>query len=75
MEVKIELKAVSKLDFPSVSVCNLNPLKKKYMHHGPFEDLEDYFELDDTDSLYDDYWADVHEHFMDSKLSLSVRLK
>ena len=32
------------------------------MHAGPFALLHEYFELDDTDSLYDDYWKEAREH-------------
>ena len=62
VEVKIEVKAVPKLEFPSVTLCNLNPLKRDHMHEGPFAYLHEYFELDDTDSLYDDYWKEAREH-------------
>ncbi|XP_053382877.1 degenerin unc-8-like [Mercenaria mercenaria] len=58
VEVKIEVEAVPNLMFPSVTICNLNPLKRSRMHRGPFENISDYFELDDRDILYDDFISD-----------------
>ena len=37
------------------------------MHEGPFAQLHDYFELDDTDSLYDEYWKEAREHLEEGK--------
>ena len=67
MEVKIELTAVPRLEFPSVTICNLNPLKKGNMHRVPFVALHEYFHLDDRDSLYEDYWEEVESHFKERK--------
>ena len=75
VEVKIEMKAVPKLEFPSVTICNLNPLKKDHMHDGPFALLRDYFELDDTDSLYDDYWEETRKHLEGGTLKINPYLR
>ena len=43
------------------------------MHEGPFAQLHDYFELDDTDSLYDEYWKEAREHLEEGKIKDIVR--
>ena len=67
IEVKIEVTAVSKLDFPSVTICNLNPLRRSKQHMGPFAALSDVFEIDDTDTLYDDFISDLEERWEECK--------
>ncbi|XP_045167548.2 amiloride-sensitive sodium channel subunit alpha-like [Mercenaria mercenaria] len=72
VEVKIEVEAVPNLMFPSVTICNLNPLKRSMMDRGPFKNISHYFKLDDNDLLYDDFvddkmreWKEENEIFHD----------
>ncbi|KAL4218107.1 ligand-gated sodium channel [Mactra antiquata] len=65
VEVKVEVTAVPNLDFPSVTICNLNPLKRSMMSYPPFDNLSNYFHLDDKDMLYDDFIDDKRREWME----------
>ncbi|XP_062572375.1 amiloride-sensitive sodium channel subunit gamma-like [Saccostrea cucullata] len=52
VEVKIELKSAPKLAFPSVTVCNRNPLKKSKLRDSVFSGLTQMFDLKTDDTLY-----------------------
>ncbi|XP_045182436.2 amiloride-sensitive sodium channel subunit alpha-like [Mercenaria mercenaria] len=82
VEVKIEVEAVPNLIFPSVTICNLNPLKRSMMGRGPFKDISYYFKLDDSDILYDDFikerrrkWLEENETFHDDEEHLRNYMK
>ena len=49
----LDLKASTELEFPSVTVCNLNPIKEKYTEHDPYTPLQQYSEPDTSDILVD----------------------
>lgn len=53
VEVKIELIAKQKMDFPSVTVCNRNPVRKSKMKTSPFYAVKDVFEMKQDKWLYD----------------------
>lgn len=53
VEVKIELIAKQKMDFPSVTVCNRNPVRKSQLKKSPFYAVKDISELKQDNSLYD----------------------
>lgn len=56
IEVKVELKSVPKMEFPSVTICNLNPLRRDMMWEGPFQNIAgSMFTHKDDDTLYDGY--------------------
>lgn len=59
VEVKLEVKATSNLEFPSVTICNVNPLRKSQMSGDAFVNVSKYFQLDDTDMLYDAYLSQL----------------
>ncbi|XP_076465407.1 epithelial sodium channel subunit gamma-like [Babylonia areolata] len=54
LEVKLDLQAAKVLDFPSVTICNLNPLKKSAARDNPaFGPIVHYADqIDDDDMLY-----------------------
>lgn len=52
VEVKIELKSASKLAFPSVTICNRNPLKKSKLPGSVFSRLKDMLDLKTDTTLY-----------------------
>ncbi|GFO34208.1 amiloride-sensitive sodium channel subunit gamma [Plakobranchus ocellatus] len=52
LEVKHELKASTELEFPSVTICNMNPIKKDKVSKPPFNALEKYLEPNIDDLLY-----------------------
>ncbi|XP_052701236.1 degenerin unc-8-like [Crassostrea angulata] len=52
VEVKIELKSAPKLAFPSVTVCNRNPLKKSKLAGSVFSRLRDKLDLKTDTTLY-----------------------
>ncbi|XP_048735212.2 degenerin unc-8-like [Ostrea edulis] len=54
VEVKVELKSAAKLAFPSVTVCNRNPLKKCKLGESVFAGLTDTFNLKTDDTLYNE---------------------
>ncbi|XP_052101134.1 amiloride-sensitive sodium channel subunit alpha-like [Mytilus californianus] len=54
-EVKIELKSIQKMEFPSVTVCNRNPIRQSKFKSSPF-DAKPYkglFEVWQNSPLYD----------------------
>ncbi|KAK0046492.1 amiloride-sensitive sodium channel subunit beta [Biomphalaria pfeifferi] len=51
-EVKIELKAASELEFPSVTVCNLNPIRRNEINSEPFKVLAEFIEPVTSDVLF-----------------------
>ncbi|XP_046554137.1 acid-sensing ion channel 2-like [Haliotis rubra] len=65
VEVKMDLVAAQELDFPSITVCNLNPLKKSKLHEMPYRDLASFMQLESQDKLYtafkDNYYDDWYE--------------
>ena len=67
VEVKVNLNAVSRLEFPSITICNLNPIRKDVVKSGHFKLIEDVLELDDTDMLYDDYMDDLKDMWEQGK--------
>ncbi|KAK3768071.1 hypothetical protein RRG08_045889 [Elysia crispata] len=52
IEVKLDLKAAPELDFPSVTICNLNPILEKHLQQETFEDLVKYAKPNTDDSLF-----------------------
>ncbi|RUS89854.1 hypothetical protein EGW08_002384 [Elysia chlorotica] len=53
IEVKLDLKAAPELDFPSVTICNLNPILERHLNTEEiFNDLKEYSEPDTDDSLF-----------------------
>lgn len=60
MEVKIQRKADPNIEFPSITVCNINPLRASQLS-GPFSGIYDMLQLDDKDMLYEDYIEDLQE--------------
>lgn len=75
-EVKIEIESVPRMEFPSVTICNRNPVKKSKYKHSPFQVYKKYFELSHDSSLFDkalsmmknvsQYQQDPQEPSMDS---------
>ncbi|KAH3701062.1 hypothetical protein DPMN_076045 [Dreissena polymorpha] len=59
VELSIEVKAVPVLQFPSVTICNINPLKKDNMRSGPFQEKSAVFTLGKDDMIYDGYSDDL----------------
>ncbi|KAK7496040.1 hypothetical protein BaRGS_00012741 [Batillaria attramentaria] len=64
MEVKMDIEAARQLEFPSVTVCNMNPIKKQEVEHNPaFYPLKHFTDkIDDDDMLYD-YYNTHWDHF------------
>ncbi|XP_071102852.1 epithelial sodium channel subunit gamma-like [Haliotis cracherodii] len=62
MEVKMDLVAAQEIEFPSVTVCNLNPLKQSKLMEMPYADLGSFMQLESQDMLYtafkDNYYDD-----------------
>lgn len=58
VEVKIERKADPNMQFPSITLCNINPLRASKLS-GSFTCIKTSLELDDQDILYDDYINDM----------------
>ena len=58
MEVKMDILAARELDFPSVTVCNLNPIKSRELRKEPqFAPLLHFTDMiKDDDVLYDFYF-------------------
>lgn len=53
VDVKIELNSAPRLDFPSVTICNRNPLRKSMIASSPFSAMEnDFLKVKRDDSLY-----------------------
>ena len=54
----MDILAARELDFPSVTVCNLNPIKRRELAQRPeFEPLMHYTDMiSDDDVLYDFYY-------------------
>ncbi|KAK3584638.1 hypothetical protein CHS0354_003923 [Potamilus streckersoni] len=61
VEVKTELRAVPRHEFPSVTVCNLNPLKDSRKRDEPFHTLGSTFIIKDDDMLYNEYVGGLEE--------------
>lgn len=52
IEVKLDLKAAPQLDFPSVTICNLNPILERHLKNDPYKDLDQYSKPDTKDTLF-----------------------
>lgn len=54
-EVKIELKSSQKMEFPSVTVCNRNPIRRSRFENSPFNapEFKGLFEVWQNSQLYD----------------------
>lgn len=54
IEVKFDIISSSKMEFPSVTICNINPLKNKKLKRGAFENVTEYFEhkCDEEEKMY-----------------------
>ncbi|GFO34209.1 amiloride-sensitive sodium channel subunit gamma [Plakobranchus ocellatus] len=52
IEVKLDLKASPELDFPSVTICNVNPILVSNLESEPFTRLSSSAEPDTSDSLF-----------------------
>ncbi|CAG5120526.1 unnamed protein product, partial [Candidula unifasciata] len=52
MEVKLDLKASRVLDFPSVTICNLNPIRLDSVKQDPYRPLETFASPNLFDMLY-----------------------
>ncbi|XP_067664680.1 amiloride-sensitive sodium channel subunit gamma-like [Haliotis asinina] len=65
VEVRMDLVAAQELDFPSITVCNLNPLKQSKLHERPYSNLRSFMELESQDRLYtafkDNFYDDWYE--------------
>lgn len=75
VEVKIEVTAVPNLMFPSVTICNLNALKRSQSHKAPFDALSDYFTIDDSDMLYDDFIDDQKREWLEGMTFTKIVIK
>lgn len=53
VEVKIDMISLPKMEFPSVTICNRNPLKKSKVKGSPFENIENHFVIERDESMYD----------------------
>ncbi|XP_060066508.1 acid-sensing ion channel 1-like [Ylistrum balloti] len=54
VDVKIELVSSTKMDFPSVTICNRNPLRNSMIAYSPFRTMQDDFlKVKQDDSLYE----------------------
>nr|KAG5705928.1 hypothetical protein BaRGS_010818 [Batillaria attramentaria] len=64
IQVKMDIEAARQLEFPSVTVCNMNPIKKQEVEHNPaFYPLKHFTDkIDDDDMLYD-YYNTHWDHF------------
>lgn len=62
VEVKIEIKSASKLDFPSVTVCNRNPLKRSKLTASVFSKLSETFDLKTDATLYNGAMDRLRKH-------------
>ncbi|XP_052253065.1 amiloride-sensitive sodium channel subunit gamma-like [Dreissena polymorpha] len=69
VELSIEVKAVPVLQFPSVTICNINPLKKDNMRSGPFQEKSAVFTLGKDDMIYDGYSDDLMNEMTSNSLS------
>ena len=49
----LDLKASTELEFPSVTVCNLNPIREQFTDQEPYTPLHRYSQPDTSDILYD----------------------
>ncbi|KAL3891467.1 hypothetical protein ACJMK2_003729 [Sinanodonta woodiana] len=67
VEVKTELRAVPRHEFPSVTVCNLNPLKDSRKRDEPFNSLGNTLIIKDDDMLYNQYVGGLQERLRDNK--------
>ncbi|XP_050401796.1 degenerin-like protein asic-1 [Patella vulgata] len=54
-DVKIEINSVTELDFPSVTVCNMNPVRSSALFSPPFDQMLSYRkdQFSEGNSLYD----------------------
>ncbi|WAR16926.1 SCNNG-like protein, partial [Mya arenaria] len=68
VEHSVEVRAVPNLKFPSVTICNINPLKACTLKGGEFEAIEDILELDDKDMLFDDYKNDRMREWLEDSV-------
>ena len=64
--MKIERKADPNMQFPSITICNINPLKACQLK-GPFSSIKGPLEIDDDDMLYDDYIEDTLENWKEGE--------
>ena len=55
VEVKMDLVTARQLDFPSVTVCNLNPLKYSKRHEQPFNEIQTFVDVEYNDILYSQF--------------------
>ncbi|KAJ8304243.1 hypothetical protein KUTeg_017826 [Tegillarca granosa] len=53
VDVKIEMVSVPRMEFPSVTICNRNPLKKSKVKDSPFMEVWKSFEIKEDNSMYD----------------------
>ncbi|XP_041375089.1 degenerin-like protein asic-1 [Gigantopelta aegis] len=58
VEVKMDLVSARELAFPSVTVCNLNPLKHSKRHKVPFNEIQAFVEIEYNDILYSQFQTD-----------------
>ncbi|XP_076443977.1 epithelial sodium channel subunit gamma-like [Babylonia areolata] len=74
MEVKIEMEAATQLEFPSVTVCNLNPLRLGQLHKPSFRPLARVTSLlDNDDVLYHYYYNNYQSmHSSSSEFRSSI---
>lgn len=49
IDVQIQLESTHELEFPSVTICNLNPIIERKMNNSPFESIQ---HLQRSDELY-----------------------
>ncbi|XP_069137183.1 amiloride-sensitive sodium channel subunit beta-2-like [Argopecten irradians] len=57
VDVKIELVSSTPMEFPSVTICNRNPLRRSMIDQSPFRTMQDDFlKVKRDDSLYDKAW-------------------
>ena len=58
IEVKLEIEAAKELAFPSVTVCNLNPIRSQKLNRDEqFESLKHFTDqIQNDDMLYDFYY-------------------
>ncbi|XP_059174117.1 amiloride-sensitive sodium channel subunit gamma-like [Physella acuta] len=52
VEVKLDLKASVELEFPSVTICNLNPIRQSSARHEPYKALEKFVQPESDDILF-----------------------
>lgn len=66
IEVKFDIISRSKMEFPSVTICNINPLRHKKLYMGAFENVTEYFnhKASEQELMYDKAKEDMQSKLL-----------